>query len=450
LALYANASNFLSVKDASGFVYGFSESNTADRLYTLQNATGTIPLLQSTQSWTGVNSFTGTNTGFGTSSPSSLALIDAVSTTKGSRPFTQQTTAQIAANYSSILTTTLTSGGTGYTNGSYTNIALTGGTGTGAIASITVAGGIVTVVTITTAGSGYQVADVLSASNATIGGGSGSGLVITVATITTPQGLFVYNSTLGRLGYNNADQWRYLIGSSQTSIPNTQIPFGDANGNLQSSSKLTYNSSTSVLTNQFDASNFTTQTVQSNGGLNWTATSSTAGGEFLISTNNSVNARVLTLTNSAYSGGTLRISIPAAQSFNLRNTDGYGINISPGGSQINTPGANLTIWTQSTNTFDFKLGGIDINPTVARTLTTIQPIGSSGTPFTPTTGSAITYDWIQTGNSAFAPTSGTATFIYQRIRPTINTTGSYTGTVEGFRGSLNNPEFMSSGSWSIP
>jgi len=421
LALYANASNALSVKDASGFVYGFSESNTADRLYTLQNASGTIPLLQSTQTWSGVNNFTGF-TGFNQASPTSqvhitpsysstgdlsgngyvfrvatgtvtntsgastiasgsmssfdggvvnstnattytsfstvrigsapsagtntsitnsfglevnaaanflssvtvgnglnvnainstssnlnitransgttiqilgglnnnllidkntasggtngyifstntlavnptgvttsynLAQFSVTSTTKGSMPFPIQTTANIAANYSGIATITLTNGGTGYTNGSYTSIALTGGTGTGAVASITVSGGAVTVVTITTAGSGYQVGDVLSASNATIGGGSGSGLVITVATITTPAGLFVYNSTIGRLGYNNADSWKYLIGSSQTSIPNTQIAFGDANGNLQSSSTLVMSPSGGLTINSTIAS----------------------------------------------------------------------------------------------------------------------------------------------------------------------------------------------------
>jgi hypothetical protein len=186
-----------------------------------------------------------------------LSLFTTTSTTKGSMPFPVQTTSQIAANYSGISTVTLTNGGSGYTTGTYTSISLTGGASgaSGAIATITVnVSGVVSAVTITTAGSGYQVGDVLSAANTVIGGGSGSGLVITVASISTPQGLFVYNSTLGRLGYNNADSWKYLIGSSQTSIPSTQIAYGDANGNLQSSSNLTYTSST--LTNLAGGFNF--------------------------------------------------------------------------------------------------------------------------------------------------------------------------------------------------
>jgi hypothetical protein len=70
---------------------------------------------------------------------------------------------------------TLTAGGTLYTNGTYTNQALTGGSGTGATATIVVAGGIVTSVTIFTKGKNYVVGDALSASLPV-----GSGLVITV------------------------------------------------------------------------------------------------------------------------------------------------------------------------------------------------------------------------------------------------------------------------------
>jgi gliding motility-associated-like protein len=68
-------------------------------------------------------------------------------------------------------------GGTAYTNGTYTSVPLTGGSGTGATATITVAGGVVTSVVPTAVGSGYKVTDVLSAANTTIGG-TGSGFAI--------------------------------------------------------------------------------------------------------------------------------------------------------------------------------------------------------------------------------------------------------------------------------
>ena len=67
--------------------------------------------------------------------------------------------------------------GTGYTNGTYTNVALTGGAGSGAKATIVVAGGIVTSVTITAPGTGYQVSNELT--YALPGGGSGFKIVLT-------------------------------------------------------------------------------------------------------------------------------------------------------------------------------------------------------------------------------------------------------------------------------
>ena len=75
-------------------------------------------------------------------------------------------------------------GGSSYTNGTYTNVALTGGSGTGAKATIVVSGGTVTTVTLTAGGDGYAVGDTLSATAASIGG-TGSGFSIKVATINT-------------------------------------------------------------------------------------------------------------------------------------------------------------------------------------------------------------------------------------------------------------------------
>lgn len=83
----------------------------------------------------------------------------------------------------SIATLSALVAGSGYVNGSYTNVPLTGGSGVGAQANITVSGTGVTVVTLTNSGLGYEVGDLLSASNTNLGG-TGSGFSITVATIT--------------------------------------------------------------------------------------------------------------------------------------------------------------------------------------------------------------------------------------------------------------------------
>lgn len=77
--------------------------------------------------------------------------------------------------------------GSGYTNGVYTAVPLTGGTGSGAQATITVAGGAVTVVTLTKPGNGYTAADSLSASTAIIGGGTLFAIPVTsIVIITAP------------------------------------------------------------------------------------------------------------------------------------------------------------------------------------------------------------------------------------------------------------------------
>jgi hypothetical protein len=78
-------------------------------------------------------------------------------------------------------------GGSLYTNGSYSNVPLTGGSGSGATANITVSGQVVTSVTIKNNGNFYATGDVLSCSNIYIGG-SGSGFSIPITAVSNPTG----------------------------------------------------------------------------------------------------------------------------------------------------------------------------------------------------------------------------------------------------------------------
>lgn len=78
-----------------------------------------------------------------------------------------------AGSVNGVATTDTLVGGSGYTAGS---VLLQGGSGSGATATITVTTGEVTAVTITNAGNGYKVGDVLS-----ISGGTGG--TVTVATL---------------------------------------------------------------------------------------------------------------------------------------------------------------------------------------------------------------------------------------------------------------------------
>ena len=78
-------------------------------------------------------------------------------------------------------------GGSLYTNGNYSNVPLTGGSGSGATANITVSGQVVTSVTIKNGGNFYVVGDQLSCSSIYVGG-SGSGFTYTITGIDNAEG----------------------------------------------------------------------------------------------------------------------------------------------------------------------------------------------------------------------------------------------------------------------
>jgi hypothetical protein len=73
-----------------------------------------------------------------------------------------------------------------YTDGVYYNVPLTGGSGSGALATIVVLNTFIESVTITTPGTLYVVGDILSASAATSGGGTGFQLLVN--TVSNPTG----------------------------------------------------------------------------------------------------------------------------------------------------------------------------------------------------------------------------------------------------------------------
>jgi hypothetical protein len=90
----------------------------------------------------------------------------------------------VSATTNSIATFGAITAGTGYVSGTYYNVPLTGGTGSGARATVVVAGGLVTGVTKTYGGTGYTASDSLSASNVNLGG-TGSGFAVVVSTVGT-------------------------------------------------------------------------------------------------------------------------------------------------------------------------------------------------------------------------------------------------------------------------
>ena len=135
-----------------------------------------------------------------------------------------------------ILTLNTLVGGTTYVNGTYTNVTLTGGSGSGAKATIVVAGTVVTTVTLTAAGNGYVVGNTLSATAASIGG-TGSGFSINVATINdgfteSDLNLWQFDSTFDAQGSGNqlllAHPGKNLEQIDQTTV--TPVLAGNING----------------------------------------------------------------------------------------------------------------------------------------------------------------------------------------------------------------------------
>ena len=110
-----------------------------------------------------------------------------VSAIKGGTPITLNNDGGVAGSPATTgpIATLDTGGltpGAGYTDATYSAVALTGGTGSAATADIVVAGGVVTTVTLVAPGTGYTAGDSLSAAAADLGG-SGAGFSIDVATI---------------------------------------------------------------------------------------------------------------------------------------------------------------------------------------------------------------------------------------------------------------------------
>lgn len=117
-------------------------------------------------------------------------------------------------------------GGSLYTAGTYGGVALTGGSGTGATATITVAAGAVTGVTILAPGKNYVTGDVLSAAVASIGG-TGAGFSVPVASVAVNSALA--GGTIDMFVPNNLIPKPTWKDAAQTQL-NTQPIILDANG----------------------------------------------------------------------------------------------------------------------------------------------------------------------------------------------------------------------------
>ena len=98
--------------------------------------------------------------------------------------------------------------GSSYSPGTYTDVALTGGTGSGAKATIVVeAGGGVSGVDLTEGGEGYLGTDQLSADDGSLGGGGGAGFTVEVETVFQPAGSGMAYYIVGVGKTADGEQW---------------------------------------------------------------------------------------------------------------------------------------------------------------------------------------------------------------------------------------------------
>jgi hypothetical protein len=143
------------------------------------------------------------------------------------------------------------------------------------------------------------------------------------------------------------------------------------------------------------------------------------------------NTNIARFVNPAVTNGWVELSSTATGAFSLLQNSGYGITFSPSnGLTLNSPN-NQIIFTQAANSTSIMFGQQGTSPTTARFFATLTTSPSATTAFTPTSGTAGLYNIANTGNSAFQPSSGSATWTTLYVNPTINQTGTATGTVYG-------------------
>ena len=191
---------------------------------------------------------------------------------------------------------TITHGGD-HDNGTYTSVALSGGSGSGAQATVIVSGNGVTSVSITDGGTAlYQIGEVLTIDNATIGGDDNA--TCRVATVTVTSNVFIGVGAKGAScyspddsPYSNGEKWicnppitneKTLYGITYGN--NKFITVGASGSVLRSDDGSDWDSSTSNTTgtlysvafgnSRFVAVGYNTVIVSTDNGTNFTRTAS--------------------------------------------------------------------------------------------------------------------------------------------------------------------------------
>ncbi len=280
-------------------------------------------------------------------------------------------------------------GGSGYTDGTYLNCQMTGGTGTLFYATITVAGGAVTVVTPTNLGYGYTIGDVCSSSDSRLG--AGSSFTYTVndldintsthyagyrfrATIQDPTSNYEFtgylsNPILNFTGTNTAKFRAFYHNPSYTaSVGFSQYAWEHTGGMVAWSSIL---SPAQITANQNDynptglnnggaPNGATVLRLDTNASRNLTSVVGGVSGRVMVLTNIGTNPLVLTHDDGATGTAANRFKLPNGKHITLRADDlAFGFyDVTTGRWRVLGGVIQDTGWTKMTGTTT-KGGGYD-------------------------------------------------------------------------------------------
>ena len=172
--------------------------------------------------------------GSGTRTNANLPIGRKVSTGAAGDSEDQSVTGIIEGQGSSILGEEIVTGGSGYSiSGTVSTVALTG-SGSGCTVTATVSSGVVTAVAIQSAGTGYQVGDVLTVDNSHSGVVRGSGLKFVVISINTTFDTLYLTDVQGEKFTNNQPLVQYGAGNDTRAVITNVAVNGDSvvNGDL--------------------------------------------------------------------------------------------------------------------------------------------------------------------------------------------------------------------------